>query len=139
MHYRLNHSDVIQETVDGEVIVIHTPSGVYYSLEGAAEHLWNALLAGHTPAEIAGAYPDDGHISSAAVITAIEQFAHQLQQEQLLLPGDPPTDPGSVPRASQPFAVPSLQRFTDMQELLLVDPIHEVDPQSGWPARLDSN
>jgi hypothetical protein len=139
MHYRLNHPDVIQETVDGEAIVIHTPTGVYYSLEGTAEHLWNAFLAGHTPAEIAGSYPDDARLSSAAVIAAIERFAHQLQDEQLLLPRDPPTDPGSVPPASQPFSVPSLQRFTDMQELLLVDPIHEVDPQSGWPARPDKN
>lgn len=139
MHYRLNHSDVIQETVDGEAIVIHTPSGVYYSLEGTAEHLWNALLAGHTPADIAGAYPVDEHISSAAVITAIEQFAQQLQQEKLLLPSDPPAEAGDVPPASHPFSIPSLQRFTDMQELLLVDPIHEVDPQSGWPARPDAH
>jgi hypothetical protein len=25
-----------------------------------------------------------------------------------------------------------LQKFTDMQDLLLLDPIHEVD-ESGWP------
>jgi hypothetical protein len=27
-----------------------------------------------------------------------------------------------------------LQKFTDMQELLLLDPIHEVD-ERGWPHR----
>jgi hypothetical protein len=25
-----------------------------------------------------------------------------------------------------------------MEELLLVDPIHEVDPQAGWPLKKDS-
>jgi hypothetical protein len=27
-----------------------------------------------------------------------------------------------------------LERYTDMQELLLLDPIHDVD-QTGWPRR----
>jgi hypothetical protein len=27
-----------------------------------------------------------------------------------------------------------LERYTDMQELLLLDPIHDVD-ESGWPHR----
>jgi len=31
-----------------------------------------------------------------------------------------------------PFTKPELHKFTDMQDLLLFDPIHEVD-ESGWP------
>jgi hypothetical protein len=31
------------------------------------------------------------------------------------------------------FTHPQLQKYTDMQELLLLDPIHEVE-ESGWPA-----
>jgi hypothetical protein len=30
------------------------------------------------------------------------------------------------------FSPPVLQKFSDMQELLLVDPIHEVKAE-GWP------
>jgi hypothetical protein len=29
---------------------------------------------------------------------------------------------------------PVLERYTDMQELLFLDPIHDVD-ESGWPHR----
>ena len=25
------------------------------------------------------------------------------------------------------------ERFTDMQDLLVLDPIHEVDEEAGWP------
>lgn len=39
--YRLNTPDVIHETVDGEALIIHTPSGVYFSLQGSAEHVWS--------------------------------------------------------------------------------------------------
>ncbi len=32
-----------------------------------------------------------------------------------------------------PYAPPALETYTDMQELLLLDPIHDVD-ETGWPA-----
>ena|SRR6476660_8869681 len=32
------------------------------------------------------------------------------------------------------FVTPELHKYTDMQELLLVDPIHEV-AEEGWPFR----
>lgn len=137
MRYRLNSPEVIQETVDGEALIIHTPSGTYYSLEGTGEHVWNALLAGHTPEEIAKAYADAGLDSRESTAEAVEGFARDLREEQLIVSSDQTTPPGSVVRPTQPFSGPALQKYTDMQELLLVDPIHEVDPQAGWPERRD--
>ena len=32
------------------------------------------------------------------------------------------------------FEKPVLQKHTDMQELLLLDPIHEID-EKGWPSK----
>ena len=32
----------------------------------------------------------------------------------------------------QPYSPPVLNSYTDMEELLLLDPIHDVD-QAGWP------
>ncbi|MBX3014591.1 MAG: hypothetical protein KF832_23935 [Caldilineaceae bacterium] len=43
----------------------------------------------------------------------------------------------SRPRGQRPshtFETPVLNEFTDMQERLLLDPIHEVD-HAGWPHR----
>ena len=138
--YRLNSPDVIEETVDGEVLIVNTVSGVYYSLNGTGAYVWNALLAGHAPAEVAAAYAEDAaDAAPAAVAAALEHFAQQLEDEQLLLPSDVAAGTPMPPQPAEPFSVPALQRFTDMQELLLVDPIHEVDPQVGWPQRPDSN
>jgi len=137
--YRLNHPDVIQETVDGEVIIVHTVSGSYYSLEGTGAYVWNALLDGHAPAEIATAYADSGGTAPADAAADLERFTQQLEAEQLVLPDDAAAGSGILPPPSHPFSVPVLQKYTDMQELLLVDPIHEVDPQAGWPHRRDAN
>ncbi len=30
------------------------------------------------------------------------------------------------------FCLPIIEKYTDLEELLLLDPIHEVD-ESGWP------
>ena len=35
------------------------------------------------------------------------------------------------------FQVPVLEKFSDMEELLLLDPIHEVE-ESGWPHKKTS-
>lgn len=133
VRYQLNSPDVIHETVDGEALVIHTPSGCYYSLEGTGEQVWNALLAGHTPDEIAAAYAGD--TDCGGVLDAVQHFADQLEQERLLVRSSQRAG-RALPSANQLFCTPTLHKFTDMQELLLVDPIHEVDPQAGWPKRL---
>jgi hypothetical protein len=36
------------------------------------------------------------------------------------------------PASRRPFDEPLVERFTDMQNLLLLDPIHEVT-EEGWP------
>jgi hypothetical protein len=38
-----------------------------------------------------------------------------------------------LPSGQVPFAVPVLQAYTDMQEFMLVDPLHDVDEVAGWP------
>lgn len=136
VRYRLNTPDVIQETIDGEALIIHTLSGIYFSVRGTGEYVWNALLAGHTPQAIAASYAGTGD-PSPEVAEAVNDFVQQLQHEQLIVHDEQTPDRGAPEPASEPFSSPSMQKFTDMQELLLVDPIHEVDPQIGWPQRGD--
>jgi hypothetical protein len=130
MRFQLNSPDVIQETIEGEVIVVHLVSGSYYSLLGSGVALWNGLLAGMDAQELAATF------TPPADPDAISAFVAELEQEQLLVPAAGPpsaTDSTLLPAASgTAFSTPMLQKFSDMQELLLVDPIHEVKPQ-GWP------
>jgi hypothetical protein len=37
------------------------------------------------------------------------------------------------PAVVVPFVAPVLRKYTDMQEFMLVDPIHDVDVDAGWP------
>jgi hypothetical protein len=38
----------------------------------------------------------------------------------------------AVPNQSGPFRVPVLNRYSDMADMLLLDPVHDVE-ESGWP------
>ena len=37
------------------------------------------------------------------------------------------------------FYEPLLECYTDMQDLLLFDPIHDVDTQVGWPKKSEDS
>lgn len=129
--YEVNKPDVVDESVDGEVLIVHLGTGNYYSARGSAEAIWQMLAAGSTPAEVAasingGASPADAH-------AAVEAYVASLEAEELIRHRrTPPVEvAASVP---SPFVAPELEKFTDMQQLLLLDPIHDVDDQTGWPA-----
>ena len=61
----------------------------------------------------------------------------KLQMENLVTSVDCLADvtPSAIENAvavKQPFEAPILNKYNDMQELLLLDPIHDVD-EAGWP------
>jgi hypothetical protein len=66
--------------------------------------------------------------------TDVDALLSELRGYNLLIPdatertGQPELN-GAAPGA---YEAPKLSAYTDMQELLLLDPIHEVD-ESGWP------
>lgn len=140
MRFRLNSPDVVQEVLDGEVIVVHLASGTYYSLTGSGAAIWAQVIGGVAePAIVAGVVSS---VTAAPEVVAAElrRFVSELQSEQLIVadasaaPDAPAAD--ALPEAGtrEPFVAPSIQKYSDMQDLLLVDPIHEVDPV-GWPTR----
>jgi len=57
----------------------------------------------------------------------------QLVKEGLLAEGGD-TDAGSLEPVQPPleYAPPSLDKYDDLKDLLLLDPIHEV-AETGWP------
>ncbi len=142
--YRVDPVQVVHETLDGETVLIHLPSGVYYSLTGWGPAVWSLLVAGHSRAEVSALVAQ--HAGSADAITDdVDSLINQLRAEALLIPGDAthpvaarPSDdaaPQAWPAVTGAYAAPALARYDDMQYLLLLDPIHEAS-DTGWPAQV---
>jgi hypothetical protein len=136
-HYRVNSPDVILEDFNDEIVIVNLADGNYYSIDATGAEIWamiqNQATASGIAAQLARAYELDPTIVEP-VVTA---FIEELLSEKLIVVEAAPSgeNPNFEPAASKegrPFAAPVLNKYTDMQELLLVDPIHEVD-DTGWP------
>lgn len=135
MRYRLNSPEVVAETLDGEALIVHLGTGAYYSCRGSGEAIWAQLIGGRTVAETAAALATHFDPAAPALILDVERFLAELLQEDLLVQADvPATAPPSGSAVSESYEPPSLNKYTDMQDLLALDPVHDVDAAEGWPA-----
>ena len=127
--------EIVHETVDGEVIAIDLASGSYYSLAGSGPAAWEALDSGASEAEIVAALATRFDADEVTISGAVSALLGELRESGLIV-GDEGTGEatpimgGSGGKA--PFEAPRLERYTDMKDYFLLDPIHEVDT-AGWP------
>ena len=122
---------VVHETIDGEVILIQLETGFYYTLDGAGAEIWEMLVGGRDPATIACALSESNGDDAAATRATVNGLVRELCSESLLV-GDPPVNGVAPAGAASGLTPPVLRKYTDMEDFLLVDPVHEVDDR-GWP------
>ena len=125
----------IHETIDGETIIIDLATGTYFSLLGAAPTIWNALAAGATTAELVTAVEQAYATDEVDVSSDVESFLRMLEGEQLIAAtedGAAGFDSAASAAERLPYVQPKLEKYTDMQDIIMLDPVHEVDSR-GWP------
>ena len=136
--YRVNEPQIIHQTVDEETVVVDLGTGSYFSLRGSAQVIWSALERGlDVPGvvrEVAGRYDGD----RADIAGAVQAFVTELVDDKLIVAAN--ADAPAVASEAQadgaavgPFEPPSLERYDDLQDLILLDPVHEVSEEEGWP------
>ena len=130
---------VVHEVIDGEAVIINLESGAYFSADGAGAVAWQLVAGGASAADLATMLADRYEGEAAAIAEAATRFVDLLQREGLIRPArdgdaDGPGPAPAPPAGAKPaLAGLELRVFTDLQELLLLDPIHDVD-ETGWPA-----
>lgn len=128
--YALIPKHLSYETIDNETIVIDLEKGHYYSLERTASIIWNFLESGVSVDKVLKLFSS---ICKNAP-EEIQEFLDALSDEGLLTYLE--KENNQVDQGFQPTVVeyqkPCFEKFEDMKDLLLLDPIHETD-ESGWP------
>jgi Coenzyme PQQ synthesis protein D (PqqD) len=123
--------------VGDEALLIDLASGSYFSATGAGAVAWRDLAAGRTVAETAATLVERYSIDPATTSREVEAFVGQLLGERLLLEAaeaaGAAADNGVVP-STRPYAAPMLDKYTDLSDLILLDPVHDVS-DAGWPTR----
>jgi hypothetical protein len=138
--YSLHNKKIIHESMEDEILIVNLSNGHYYNLSNAGGVIWKALLLDFTPIEILDNLLQSIPGNREKLQKDINAFIQELLSEKLIAVGDgSETKPSTFPKSNliEPYIAPKLEIFTDIEELLLLDPIHEVD-DSGWPASLSS-
>jgi hypothetical protein len=131
---RTRPSDLVAETLSDETLVIDTATGVFFSFRGVASVLWSMLEGIASDAELRAAVRDQ-FADSPSTAADVDAFVVALEAESLVVDADAPREGDATVSGAWPaeYVAPAVKKYDDMADLLLVDPIHDVAAESGWP------
>jgi Coenzyme PQQ synthesis protein D (PqqD) len=133
-YYAVNGPGIVHENMDDETVIINTRGGAYYTANGYASLIWNAIVDGYGESRIIAAF------AAAAIFPAdekvVERFIDSLVAERLITPSETgETGRRGDFRVDGRFGtlVPVLIRHPKPRELLAMDPVRGASKQAGWP------
>jgi hypothetical protein len=133
----VNSPQVISETVGGETIIVNLASGHYFSLQGTAVDVWQGIERGEATESIVLELEQRYEAGDGEIGAAVQKLLDDFEAAELLVAEANGSGSGAPAPAQEvgervPFVPPSFTTFTDMQDIILLDPVHEVDTR-GWP------
>lgn len=135
--FRINPS-VIHDLIEGQVILLNLDTGNYYQLKDEAVTVWQDIAGGAPMPALTANLGARYGLTPDKAAESIHPFLKDLETEALVTlepAADASTSELPAPaRLSTAFNPPVLLKFTDMQSLLLLDPIHDVGAE-GWPLK----
>jgi hypothetical protein len=135
--YKVSARNVVAQVIEGEALLIAFETGSYYSVVGSGARIVSALRRGAPLGQLLSAFSRDDRAEAVAVEHGVRTFLEELMTEGLIERIDA-LDAGAAPvdlGESEPplaFEMPVLRKYSDLEDLLLLDPIHDVDA-AGWP------
>jgi hypothetical protein len=137
-----NEPTAMFERFDDETIFLNLDAGNYYTLDSTAALIWDLLCIPVCIDEAILRLVAESDADARAIENSVRHFVARMLEEGLIRPTNTPPDnpisPLTVTIPTGRFAEPVLTKYSDMQDMLLVDPVHDVEP-AGWPnARSES-
>lgn len=131
--YAVASKDIVFESFDGEAVVLDLSNGKYFGFSDSGSRIWQALSSGVAAQALVGAKAGAATIGLAD----LDSFIARLLDFGLLAAAETPAQPLSgdllaeLAATSEPLRV---DVHDDLADLIIVDPIHEVEEPLGWPA-----
>lgn len=139
---KINTPHVVHDTLEGETILINLKNGNYYSFDKIGALIWEIIDKKgdlNKFVEIISVLFKENREKTES---CIDNFISNLLGENLLV-----TDNDDTPGVSSisaedmekmvrdrisAYEVPVVNRYSDMKDMLMLDPIHDID-EKGWP------
>lgn len=134
---------VVSEIIDGEAIMLHRGSGIYFSTDGVGGLIWQWIGEGRSRNRILAALTEKFATPQPEMEGALDSFLTDLAAHDLIREtagADRAAGGAEAPLNSMPkpgptvrFVAPRLHVYQDIRKLLLLDPLHDVAEMAGWP------
>lgn len=137
--FRRNTAEVASETFEDGLVSINFLTGRYFTMNRSGELVWTYLGEFQTAASIAERLARAAAIDRGSVLPDVAAFLETLQSERMIVvhQDEPITSANSLsapaPAETLVYEAPQLQVFEDLADLILLDPIHDVNEALGWP------
>ena len=132
--YKLNEEKMFYDIAEGQAIIINFTTGMYYGTSSLGSAVVDALLAGASvDAALAAVKALPG--CPADVDANMNAFIEALLEKEILVPGETNAAVAITINESaltDGFLL-SVDEFTEVQDLIMADPVHDVDVEQGWP------
>lgn len=131
-YFQLKSPPTIMEIIDGEAILINGEKGTYYNLSPQATLILESILDGCNLEELF-----TFNNLESKVCQHINAIINKLISEDILI------EIGNTNKNASPIKI-NIKNceediiftiYEDMQDMLALDPIHEVDEVIGWPTK----
>jgi hypothetical protein len=137
--YCIESPAVVSDIIDGEAIMLHRLSGDYFSTSGVGGLIWQWIGEGRSRDRMLELLNARFAAGPKEIAEAVDVFLADLMTHKLVREtredgeqaASASIEPGSGLGAA--FAPPVLHVYSQIRKLLLLDPIHEVAEDVGWP------
>lgn len=131
--YKLNEEKMFYDMAEGQAIVINFTTGMYYGTSSLGSAVLEALLAGAAVEDVCKAVqalpgcPED-------IQTQLDTFIGQLLEKEIIVPASSTGAACTIDASAltDGFKL-TVDEFAEVQDLILADPVHDVDVEQGWP------
>lgn len=127
MKFKFNEGRMFADIDDGLCVIIDAATGTYYGMDGESSSVFNALCYNSVEAIIE-------HVEkkyNKDVSNELKSFADDLKSKGILIDSVDGEDLNELNLDLTTFKW-KCQAYTDAQDLILADPIHDVSAEEGW-------
>ena len=134
----LNDEKMFADITDGIAIVINSETGIYYGMNALGSAVLENIINGASIENILKALKALPNVP-ADMEAKLNAFVDELKAKELVIEGGDGAAEAhiSTEAVADGFDL-SVDEYSDAQELLLADPIHEVKEDTGWTPEKDS-
>ncbi len=128
----LNEEKMFADITDGIAIVINSETGIYYGMNTLGSAVLENIINGASTENILKALKALPNVP-ADMEAKLNAFVEELKAKELVIEGGDGSGKANISAEAVADAFDlTVDEYSDAQELLLADPIHEVKEDTGW-------